>query len=172
MKRICAVAVFAVLLFAAALGAPAHAKDMRFPEKSPVAFRVHVPKDWTANISADGNLSVTAPDHTSVLVLSMTDDEAAVKVAPDAMAEEILKSTGADPFSTKEPVTISKTDGTTYYSHLKNDKGVNMNFKLNIFDIGGKHVAVVMILSATDITAAQKNSVDAVIKGITLTGVK
>jgi len=82
MKRICAVAVFAVLLFAAAFGAPAHAKDMRFPEKSPVAFRVHVPKDWTANISADGNLSVTAPDHTSVLVLSMTDDEAAVKVHP------------------------------------------------------------------------------------------
>ena len=60
----------------------------------------------------------------------------------------------------------------TYYSQYKNDKGVNTNEKLNLFEIGAKHVAILMIVSATDINAAQKNSVDAVIKGITLTGVK
>jgi hypothetical protein len=172
MKRIQVVAAFAVVLLAAAFCAQAHAKEMRFPEKGSVAFRLQLPKDWTANNDSSGNLNVTAPDHTSVVILSVIDDEDAAKAAPDALAEKILKSTGADPFSTKEPVTISKTDGTTYYSHLKNDKGVSMNFKLNIFDIGGKHVAMLMILSATDITAAQKNSLDAVIKGITLTGAK
>jgi hypothetical protein len=47
-----------------------------------------------------------------------------------------------------------------------------MSLKLNIFDIAGKHVAVLLILSATDIDAPRKNALDAVIKGITLTGVK
>ena len=172
MKRIYAVAAFAILLFAASGVPSAHAKDMQFPEKSPVAFRLHLPKDWTANIDASGNLTVTAPDHTSVLNLTMIDDENLAKETPDAIAQVFLKSADADPVSTKEPVTISGTSGTSYYSHKKNSKGVDMNLKLNLFEIGGKHVALLTILSATDINAAQKSLVDAVIKGITLTGVK
>jgi hypothetical protein len=172
MKRICAVAAFAVLLFAAVCGPSAQAKDMRFPEKSPVAFRLHLPKDWTATDDGSGHLTVAAPDHSSVLLLSMIDDAGAAKEAPEAIAEEIFKAQGADPISTKEPVTISGADGTAFYSHHKNDKGVNMNLKLDIFEIGGQHVGMLMVLSASDINAAQKNSVDAVIKGITLTGVK
>src|ERR1039457_7524295 len=109
MKRIYAVAAFAILLFAASGVPSAHAKNMRFPEKSPVAFRLHLPKDWTANIGASGNLSVIAPDHTSVLFLSMMDNQEVAKAGSDAFAQEIFKTQHADPISTKEPMTISGT---------------------------------------------------------------
>ncbi len=53
----------------------ATAKNIRYPEKGPVAFVLHIPDTWAVT-PGDGYLNLVTPDHSAVVSLVVGADDA------------------------------------------------------------------------------------------------
>ena len=74
--------------------------------------------------------------------------------------------------SGREPGAIGGIKAEAYYSKTTNTKNLNVLFKLMIVKVAKTYVATETIITLSDLSAAQQQSLDAVVKGITLTGIK
>ena len=161
-------AIIAVVFVSAGLAAT---KDMRFPEKGEIAFVLHIADAWDA--TPDGvNLTLKSPDKTSAVSLSVVKDKAAAVMPYDDLAKAILVSAAAKPFSKHEPGAIGTIKAEAYYSTLVNHNKTNVSLKLLIIEVAQTHVVTETIMTVPNLSAAQQNSLDAVVKGITLTGIR
>jgi hypothetical protein len=172
VKHICALARLAAITVAFVSAGLAAAKDLRYPDTGDIAFVLHIPDNWNAAPDGFGNLSVTAPDKSSALYLSVSEDKVAAVMPYDDVAKAILLAAKAKPFSKHEPGAIGAIKAEAYYSSLMNDKKTNVSLKLLIIEVAQTHVVTETIMTAPNLSAAQQKSLDAVVKGITLTGIK
>jgi hypothetical protein len=171
MKHIRILARLAAITAVVVSAGLAAAKDLRFPEQGEVAFVLHIPDAWEATPNGV-NLILKSPDKTSALSLSVVEDKAAAVLPYDDVAKVILSAANAKPFSKHEPGTIDGIKAEAYYSTLINDKKTNVSLKLLIIEVVQTYVVTETIMTAPNLSAAQQKSLDAVVKGITLTGIK
>jgi hypothetical protein len=172
MKHSRALACLAAIVVTAAATGFAVAKDMRFPEKGDVAFVLHIPDGWTAKADDSGNLILSVQDKGSGLSLSVYEDKTSAVMPRDDFAKALLAAAKAEPFSKHEPASIGGARAEAYYSKMKNDKKTTVLLKVMILQVAQTHVVSETIVTAPTMSAAQKQSLDAMLKGITLTGVK
>jgi hypothetical protein len=172
MKHIRTLARLAAIIAVAFASADlAAAKDMRFPEKGEIAFVLHIPDAWDATPTGVTML-VKSPDKTSAVSLSVAEDKAAAVMPYDDLAKVILVAAAAKPFSKHEPGAIGAIKAEAYYSTLVNHNKIDVSLKLLIIEVAKTHVVTETIMTVPNLSAAQQNSLDAVVKGITLTGIK
>jgi hypothetical protein len=146
-------------------------KDMRFPEKGEIAFVLHIPDAWDTT-PAGVNMLLKSPDKTSAVSLSVVEDKVAAVRPYDELAKAILVATAAQPYSKHEPGAIGAIKAEAYYSTLVNHNKIDVSLKLLIIKVAQTHVVTETIMTVPNLSAAQQNSLDAVVKGITLTGIK
>ena len=84
MKYIHAAMRLAAIAIVMGWAGTATAKNIRYPEKGPVAFVLHIPDTWAAT-QGDGYLNLVTPDHSAVvsLVVSADDAKTAAQTADD-----------------------------------------------------------------------------------------
>jgi hypothetical protein len=164
----CLAAIIAVVFVSADLAA---AKDMRFPEQGEIAFVLHIADAWDA--TPDGvNLILKSPDKSSAVSLAVAKDKAAAVMPYDDLAKAILAAAAAKPFSKHEPGAIGAIKAEAYYSTLVNHNKTTVSLKLLIIEVAQSHVVTETIMTTANLSPTQRNSLDAVVKGITLTGIK
>ncbi len=154
-----------IVLCLCAVSAPlAYAGDVRFPEQGNPAFTFHVPDDWSTRIDADGNMILTAGDHTSAFSLSLVEYEGAL----DDLATDALHVAKAVPPPRRDAASISGYGGYTYYSTMTNDSGAALSLKLIAVRVDGKHVATCTLITADGISQADLATAEAVLDSMKL----
>jgi clan AA aspartic protease (TIGR02281 family) len=150
----------------------AAAKDVRYPEKGPVAFVIHLPDDWSGKVDDYGNFEIGAPDHSAGLSLSVFAKNAqSAAQTDDEFANAAFDAAKAEHFSRKETSSISGVAGTAYYSRLVNPSGVNAQIKMILIRAVRDYDVSESTLTLTKLSSAQQRALDNVLQGIVLTGV-
>jgi hypothetical protein len=151
--------------------AVATAKELRFPETGDVAFVLAVPDNW--EVSRVGqNLLLKGPKRSSSVALAAIQNKEQAKAPEDDLANAIFKASNAEPFSKHEPAEIGGVKAEAYFSKTTNTKNLNVLFKLMIVKVAQTYVVTETIITLSDLGAEQQQSLDAVVKGIRLTGFK
>jgi hypothetical protein len=171
LTRIFALGAALTFITGIASTAVATAKELRFPEIGDVAFVLAVPDNWSVS-RVGANLLLKGPDHSSSVALAVIQNKDEAKAPDDDLAKAIFKASNAEPFSKHEPGAIGGIKAEAYYSKTTNTKNLNVLFKLMIVKVAKTYVVTETIITLSDLSAAQQQSLDAVVKGITLTGVE
>ena len=172
LTRIFALGAALTFITGIASTAVATAKELRFPEIGDVAFVLAVPDNWSVS-RVGPNLLLKGPDHSSSVALAVIQNKDEAKAPDDDdLANAIFKASNAEPFSKHEPGAIGGIKAEAYYSKTTNTKNLNVLFKLMIVKVAKTYVVTETIITLSDLSAAQQQSLDAVVKGITLTGVE
>jgi CheY-like chemotaxis protein len=171
LTRIFALGAALTFITGIASTAVATAKELRFPEIGDVAFVLAVPDNWDVS-RVGANLLLKGPDHSSSVALAVIQNKDEAKAPDDDLAKAIFKASNAEPFSKHEPGAIGGIKAEAYYSKTTNTKNLNVLFKLMIVKVAKTYVVTETIITLSDLSAAQQQSLDAVVKGITLTGVE
>jgi hypothetical protein len=151
--------------------AVATAKELRFPETGDVAFVLAVPDNW--EVSRVGqNLLLKGPKRSSSVALAVIQNKEQAKEPEDDLANAIFKASNAEPFSKHEPAEIGGVKAEAYFSKTTNTKNLNVLFKLMVVKVAQTYVVTETIITLSDLSAEQQQSLDAVVKGIRLTGIK
>ena len=106
------------------------------------------------------------------MALAVIQNKDEAKAPDDDLAKAIFKASNAEPFSKHEPGAIGGIKAEAYYSKTTNTKNLNVLYKLMIVKVAKTYVVTETIITLSDLSAAQQQSLDAVVKGITLTGVE
>jgi hypothetical protein len=145
----------------------------RFPETGQIAFVLNIGDDWVAKPDNSGNMILRPPGNFAGLSLSVIQDKASATASRDEVASAILAAATAQPFYKHEPSSIGSVKAEAYYSTMVNASKVNLDVKLIIVQIAQTHVATLTVITAANrVSAAQQKSLDDLLKGVTLTGVK
>lgn len=160
--------LFALLFCAVA----ARAETVRLPATGTPAYSFNVPDGWIIVYDQYGNLRISAADKSSALLLSMIEDPAVDTTPAAEVAAEIIKSSGAPPYTRTGSGRIAGLAADAFYTQLVNDKGVTLDFKLEIVKLDPTHYASQATLSVTDMTPAQTGALDALIEDVRFTGPK
>ena len=171
LTRIFALGLALTFITGIAGTAVATAKELRFPEIGDVAFVMDVPDNWVVS-RVGPNLLLKGPDHSSSVALAVIQNKDEAKAPDDDLAKAIFKASNAEPFSKHEPGAIGGIKAEAYYSKTTNTKNLNVLYKLMIVKVAKTYVVTETIITLSDLSAAQQQSLDAVVKGITLTGVE
>jgi hypothetical protein len=172
LTRIFALGLALTFITGLASTAVATAKELRFPETGDVAFVLAIPDNWDVS-RAGPNLLLMGPNRNSSVALAVILNKDEAKVPDDDdLANAIFKASNAEPFSKHEPAEIGGIKAEAYFSKRTNTKNLNVLFKLMILKVAKTYVVTETIVTLSDLSAAQQQSLDAVVKGITLTGIK
>jgi hypothetical protein len=170
-ERFRAVGCLVVAVALAAASPSAAAKDMRYPEKGPVAFVLHLPDDWGAKLDDSGNMLISAPDHSGGLSLSVNHESAnSLAMTGDQFANEAFDVAKAEHFNKKEPASISGVGAVAYYTRLVNPGGVSVLIKMILIKSAHDYVVAESILTIAKLSNTQQRALDGVLEGISLTG--
>jgi CheY-like chemotaxis protein len=171
LTRIFALRLALTFITGLASTAVAPAKELRFPETGDVAFVLAVPDNW--EVSRVGpNLLLKGPDRSSSVALAVIQNKDQAKAPDDDLANAIFKASNAEPFSKHEPGEIGGIKAEAYFSKTTNTKNLTVLFRLMIVKVAKTYVVTETVVTLPDLSTAQQQSLDAVVKGITLTGIK
>jgi clan AA aspartic protease (TIGR02281 family) len=151
----------------------AAAKDLRYPDSGPVTFLVHLPDSWIAKENkAGGSLLLFGPDGSvGMYLVVMPEDDLSLTETPDELASRLLAAAKAEPFNKHEKGAIGGIAADSYYSRLTSRAGRVQSFKINMIRSVHGYIVMENIITDPAIDSAQRASLAAVLKNITLTGV-
>jgi len=142
----------------------AYAGDVRFPKTGNPALSFHMPDAWTSEVDSSGNLILTSDSRTAAFSLTVLEGNENI----DTLAAEAAKFASATPPQRNGYAEISAFPGAVYFSTMKNDRGVSLNLKMVIVKIGTSHVVTVTRITVGDITPADLEAAEAVLKSMKL----
>jgi hypothetical protein len=172
MKYIHAAMRLAAIAIVMGWAGAATAKNIRYPEKGPVAFVLHIPDTWAAT-QGDGYLNLVTPDHSAVVSLVVGEDDAKTAAqTPDGFANEALKIAKAEPFHTHKTIAFAGVQADVYYSRMVNDKNVHADIKMIVVKSVRQHTLSQSVLTVAGIRADQTKALNAGLNGITVVGLK
>jgi clan AA aspartic protease (TIGR02281 family) len=147
------------------------AKDVRYPEKGPVAFLLHLPDTWTARVGKSGSMLVSGPDGSAAISLTLIhENELSLARTPDELANALLIAAKAEPFNKHEKGVIGGVPADSYYSRLVSATSAPQLMKLNMIKSVHGYVVLETILAAATIDSAQQAALAAALNGIRLIG--
>jgi hypothetical protein len=172
MKHIHAAMRLAAIAIVMTWAGAAPAKDLRYPDKGPIAFVLHIPDSWAVT-PGDGYLNLVTADHSAVVSLvAAVDDANTAASTADEFANEALKIAKAEPFHTHKTTTLAGIPADVYYSRIVNAKNVHADIKMIVIKSVRNHTLSQSILTVAGIRADQTKALNAGLNGITVAGLK
>lgn len=154
-----------VILCCFVVGVPsAYAGDVRFPQQGYPAISFHIPDDWTTRIDDDGNMIVTAADHSTALSLTLAEYDDSL----DTLAAEALKVAKGSPPQQPQATSISGLSGYVYRSAMVSDSGITLNLKLVAIRVDAKHVATCTLITNVDISQTDMAAAETVLDSLSI----
>lgn len=152
-----------VMCIGLALGCvAARAATLRLPKTGDPAFTVDVPTGWNYDYDQYDNLQFSAADHSTALQLSMITDASVATTTLEAVAAEIFKSAGSQPYSRTAADSIVGHAGEAFYGVLVVN-GTNLQMKVILVKMDSTHIACLSTLIRPDANEAQVASLNALI---------
>ncbi len=161
-------AMFAVLFYAGT----ASAETVRLPSSGEPAYSFEVPSGWVVVYDQYGNLRISADDKSCAVLLSMIADPAVDTTPATDVAAEIIKSSGAQPYTRTAPGRIAGLAADAFFSSMVNDKGTNIDFKLEIVKLDSSHFATQAILTTANMSSADTAALEALVDDVRFIGLK
>jgi clan AA aspartic protease (TIGR02281 family) len=147
------------------------AKDLRYPERGPVAFLLHVPDAWTAREGNGGSMQIFAPDGFAAISLMLMEENAVTLAkTPDELANTLFFAAKAEPFNKHEKGVIGGVAADSYYSRRVSATSGSRLMKINMIKSVHGYIVLETILTDVTIDSFQRTALAAVLKGISLTG--
>jgi hypothetical protein len=172
MKHIRAAMRLAAIAIVIDWAGTATAKNIRYPEKGPVAFVLHIPDTWAVT-QGDGYLNLVTSDRSEVvsLVVSPDNEKTAAQTADD-VANEALKIAKAEPFHTHKTIAFAGVQAEVCFSRMANDKNVHADIKMILVKSVRQYTLSQSVLTVAGIRADQTKALNAGLNGITVVGLK
>jgi len=124
-----------LLMMGCLLAGSAQAAEFRFPKTGPDAFVINLPAGWSTHEDEYNGIQLLAPDHRSVVYLSLMRDSKYI----GKPLKDVAMAIGAQPNMTfsgrQEASTISGYGGQTFYAQMTNDKGTLLDVKMAIIPL-------------------------------------
>ncbi|MGA2567078.1 MAG: hypothetical protein ABSF41_09630 [Pseudolabrys sp.] len=115
------------------LAGSAQAAEFRFPKTGPDAFVINLPAGWTTHEDEYNAIQLLAPEHRSVVYLSLMRDSKDI----GKPLKDFAMAIGAQPNMTfsgrQDASTTSGYGGQTFYAQMTNDKGTLLDVKMATF---------------------------------------
>ena len=142
----------------------ATAKNIRYPEKGPVAFALHISDTWAAT-QGDGYLNLVTPDRSAVVssVVSPDNAKTAAQTADD-VANEAFTVAKAEPFHTHKTMAFAGVQADVYFSRIVNNKIVHADIKMILVQSVRKYTLSQSVLTVAGIRADQTKALNAGLK--------
>ncbi len=159
----------AAIVFIASSTTSATAKNVMFPETGDVAFVLQIPDTWRTT-PGSGSLKLTPPDESASITFLMFNDKDVHAVPNDDFAKAIATNADCKNFKKTGQSRIGDRMAEAYSCKATNPQNVMVDMKMLFLKIGQSYVAIEMIGTPPLLSEAQRKSLDAVLKGITLKG--
>lgn len=151
-----------------ALSAPAERAHcaLQTPTGGRPAVSVDAPPGWRTAYDDLGELRLTAPDRSAVIVVSLERLDIFDASATDTLARAYLRNAGARVVPVHAPGALGPMPADIYRSGLVSPRGDELDLTLFVARIDRGHAAVASVIGLEGRSRAQAGAVDAVLASV------